>query len=1034
MSKFVVPPLNERDPAEIGEFALRGRLGEGGMGTVYLAERATDHELVALKVIRSDVGANPEFVERFEREVRSVQAVNSERVAAFVDSGIDGGIPWLAIRYQPGLTLQDWVDKHGPLEPDQVELLAVGLLEGLDDIHRAGFVHRDLKPSNVLLSPGGPVIIDFGVATATDETSITRTGRAIGSPGWMAPEQVTGDETTRLTDVFSWACVVQFASTGISPFGRGRPDARLYRVLHAEPAPHGLENPLGAAVTDSLDKNPVNRPTAAQTLHMLSGTQTVLDAFSRLDLPLSLALPPIAQKPRGRRVAAAVLLAIISGAAAFLLAMSSAGSRIEVSQVGADTSAITATGATSTNRTDSDQAPAVEDAAASDAVREDRADCRSGAGPIRPPLVRATDEDDDVRALVGSLWPGTQFSTRFSGFMRDMTALPDGRVAGIAFDNSLIVWDPADPVEFRSSIEPLATTAWVIAPVGDSGAAVGSADGTVQLFDAAAAEDPPLELRWHDEEITALLGLCDGRVAAASRWSNAITIWEPSTNQLRLLEDPEAPIGALTRLDESRLVSGNDAGTVRIWNLDKPDTEPVTLNGDLKGIVNDLIVLDSGTIVAIDALGVFEAWAPGTTELLATRTLGPTDWFGATALAIPGDRVAIGRRDGASQLWHPESDRVIELEAGRPLGLGALEVGDENRELAATNDGRLVAVSTDDVLRIWPVGESVEDTPLTVAPAAVVALDPGQRTGGHQLALLGDGRLATVGRAFQTFDVDTTIASSAQSAAPVAVVASDGQRLAVGRIDGRVSLFDGDERVLSSVGERSAVAAIALTPGGLVVASNTTIGTATIELLAPNSDPQVRSIEDVEVTSLLALNTEAVAFVVGTATGDVLLFGLDGEISEVAIGADGPILDMVYLDDNRVAVAGDDSAFWLLNLATLQIQEVAHPFGSPAPMTAWQGSLVTAGGSGRVRVWDTTSFDVPEPIETGTNQIVDVSTRGPNLAVADETGTIVLIDETRTTLSVRELSQEIVAIGDAEDHLVVASPTGVSALTLSVDQ
>ena len=172
------------DPQLIGPYRLRGRLGAGGMGQVYLG-LSPGGRAVAVKVIRADLAQDPEFRERFRREITVARTVSGMFTAPVIDADTDGPVPWLATAYVPGPSLADAVSQHGPLPADSVLALAKGLAEGLAAIHAAGVVHRDLKPANVLLAADGPRVIDFGISRAAEATALTHTGLVVGSPGFM---------------------------------------------------------------------------------------------------------------------------------------------------------------------------------------------------------------------------------------------------------------------------------------------------------------------------------------------------------------------------------------------------------------------------------------------------------------------------------------------------------------------------------------------------------------------------------------------------------------------------------------------------------------------------------------------------------------------------------------------------------------------------------------------------------------------------------------------------------------------------------
>ena len=184
-------PLRDTDPAQVGRYRLTARLGTGGMGVVYLGT-ARDGHLVAVKVLRPDLADDPEFRDRFGREVANLTRVQGMCTVRVIEAETDSAFPFMATDYVPGPSLSEYVAAYGPPGPDMMYGLATGLAEALTVIHAAGIVHRDLKPSNVILGHDGPKVIDFGIAQALDATSVTRTGMMVGSAGFMAPEQVTG--------------------------------------------------------------------------------------------------------------------------------------------------------------------------------------------------------------------------------------------------------------------------------------------------------------------------------------------------------------------------------------------------------------------------------------------------------------------------------------------------------------------------------------------------------------------------------------------------------------------------------------------------------------------------------------------------------------------------------------------------------------------------------------------------------------------------------------------------------------------------
>jgi hypothetical protein len=261
--------LQADDPQRVGPYLLLGRLGSGGMGRVYLA-RSPGGRQVAVKVIRPQLAEDEGFRARFAREVSAARKVGGLFTAQVVDADLDSPVPWLVTAYVPGTSLKEAVEQHGPLPTATVLALAAGLAEGLNAIHAAGVIHRDLKPSNVLLAPDGPRIIDFGISSAADATTLTGTGFMIGSPGFMSPEQAEGMPVGLPGDIFSLGGVLIFAARGEGPFGSGDTAALLYRVVHGTPNLDQIPDKIQPLISRCLSRDPARRPTAAQFLAELT--------------------------------------------------------------------------------------------------------------------------------------------------------------------------------------------------------------------------------------------------------------------------------------------------------------------------------------------------------------------------------------------------------------------------------------------------------------------------------------------------------------------------------------------------------------------------------------------------------------------------------------------------------------------------------------------------------------------------------------------------------------------------------------------
>ncbi|MFZ3496407.1 protein kinase domain-containing protein [Streptomyces sp. 5.8] len=290
--------LRREDPRVVGSFRLHRRLGAGGMGVVYLGSDRRGQR-VALKVIRPDLAEDQEFRSRFAREVSAARRIRGGCTARLVAADLEAERPWFATQYVPGPSLHDKVAEEGPLTASAIAAIGAALSEGLVAVHEAGVVHRDLKPSNILLSPKGPRIIDFGIAWATGASTLTHVGTAVGSPGFLAPEQVRGAAVTPATDVFSLGATLAYAATADSPFGHGSSEVMLYRVVHEEPHLQGVPDALAPLVRACLAKDPDERPTTLQ-LSMRLKEIAAREAHGMGDSRPPAQRARVAERPTGR--------------------------------------------------------------------------------------------------------------------------------------------------------------------------------------------------------------------------------------------------------------------------------------------------------------------------------------------------------------------------------------------------------------------------------------------------------------------------------------------------------------------------------------------------------------------------------------------------------------------------------------------------------------------------------------------------------------------------------------------------------------
>ena len=256
----------------LSHYKILRKVGSGGMGVVYLGV-SWDGAPVAIKVLRPELAGDQEFRHRFGREVAALVQVKGVCTVRVIEADSQSSMPFVVTEYAPGPSLSEYINKHGSVGPEMLFGLATGLAEALTTIHAAGIMHRDFKPSNIILTDGGPKVIDFGIARRQDTRGVTKTGMMIGSLGFMAPEQIRG-HPGREADIFAWGVTVAYAAGGRSPFGAGNSHSILYRIMYGDPDIASVPDSLRPLVEASLAKDPQRRPTARQLLDRLTSASS----------------------------------------------------------------------------------------------------------------------------------------------------------------------------------------------------------------------------------------------------------------------------------------------------------------------------------------------------------------------------------------------------------------------------------------------------------------------------------------------------------------------------------------------------------------------------------------------------------------------------------------------------------------------------------------------------------------------------------------------------------------------------------------
>jgi hypothetical protein len=288
--------LRVGDPEQVGAYRLVGFLGEGGQGAVYRGV-APSGEPVAVKLLHARFSGDAGARSRFAAELAHAGRVAAFCTARILDADVRGDRPYLVTEFVDGPTLSEAIAAGAAPRGPALDRLAIATVTALTAIHEAGVVHRDLKPGNVIMGPDGPRVIDFGIARALD-ISGTLSSAVVGTPAYMAPEQIGGAVVGPAADVFAWACTMAYASNGATPFGQDSIPAVMHRILHEEPDLGGLSGPLRDVVGACLAKDPARRPTAREVLLRLLGVseaaptaETLLIQGARASRQATLVLP-----------------------------------------------------------------------------------------------------------------------------------------------------------------------------------------------------------------------------------------------------------------------------------------------------------------------------------------------------------------------------------------------------------------------------------------------------------------------------------------------------------------------------------------------------------------------------------------------------------------------------------------------------------------------------------------------------------------------------------------------------------------------
>ncbi|MEV7008442.1 protein kinase [Streptosporangium sp. NPDC051022] len=728
-------PLGPADPGQIGEYRLTAVLGQGGQGTVYLGRTASGDE-VAVKVLHAHLVEDPEARRRFLRETDLARRVAPFCTARVLDAGMHQDRPYIASEYVPGHSLQQVMRNDGPRTGSALDRLAVTTATALAAIHRAGIVHRDFKPSNVILGPEGPVVIDFGVARTLDHTA-TRSG-SVGTPAYIAPEQLTQDTVGQAADIFSWAGTMVYAATGHLAFPGDSVPALLHAILHRDPDLSGVPEGLRPLLARCLAKDPAARPTAADLVRILTG-----------DGPAATPSPaPTAPTAPTASAASAVSAAgpAYPTAPAFPVSPASPAGPAAMTPLPESTAV----------------AP---------------------AGPVRARLIprRALVTVTVAVAAVAVVllvwvWPQSKAGGGASSRSSAEISPPDRTPSHLRTSPLLTSPLPASPLPTPSlrtpaeSRTPLPFGAVVGAPITDhdndvrsvatgriDGVPVivtGSDDETVRVVDLRTRRQRGEALRGHTEWVRSVaFGQLDGTpIAVSAADDDTLRVWDLNTGTQRGTpmtgHDGDVKAVAFGRLDGAPIaVSAGTDATVRVWDLRTGEQRGTPITGHTGGVwAVALGQLDGApVVVSTGDDGTIRVWNLRTGERIGPALRGHRGWVRSVALGqLDGVPIAVtGGEDGTARVWdlrgrrqltvlrghtgeiwsvalgrigdvpiaitggEDRTARVWNLRTGKQIGSPLTGHGDRLWAVAFDDlDGRPVAItaSRDETVRVWSLG------------------------------------------------------------------------------------------------------------------------------------------------------------------------------------------------------------------------------------------------------------------------------------------------------------------------------------------
>jgi serine/threonine protein kinase len=723
--------LKPGDPSRVGNYRLIGRLGEGGMGQVFLGLSPGGRQ-VAVKVIHSGYASGKQFRERFAREIEAARRVGGLHTASVVDADPGADPPWMVTAFIQGPSLQQAVAEGGPFSLDRVCRLGAGLAEGLAAIHACGLVHRDLKPSNVILADDGPRIIDFGIARAAEASPMTTAGMVVGTYSYMSPEQLRGDVAGPASDVFALGCTLAFAATARITFGDDSIVTVIYRITTEPPDLTGVteEHGFRELVRDCLSKSPANRPSVATIMERLAETGTAAQAvLAAAPQPSSHVAPP-EPKPYPKAVESASGQAGFPAAGGVGLDPGRDGQPLSPDFYEPTQTMRTGPGRASDQQRTGPEGPPRDQrpiwAAAPPPPRSGRGGRRSGGGTRRTVLIVAAAAVVVVGAIVGILLssssPDTshpmavQSSAHASGHPSASSSVRSSPAAGVPNSPALSLHDPGGKNVFGDvfSTETTLVTGdsngssyvWDLSSGGSLTStfkdpssngvngiafnassdtyAMADANGNIYLWNGASGTiTATLSNGSRDDDRVAISP--DGSMVAVGSNGGSTYLWDVSGGKANSasansFHDPGGKnvYGVAFSPDGNTLAAGDTNGSTYLWNVSTGQISGTFKDPGSKGLY-DIAFSPDGNLVAVSdessttTDGVVYVWSVSTGKLVYSLESFYNSEFADIAFTPDGKYLAAGDTIGNVSLWNLNTGKYLAT-LSDPQGKGVIGV------------------------------------------------------------------------------------------------------------------------------------------------------------------------------------------------------------------------------------------------------------------------------------------------------------------------------------------------------------------------